>query len=97
MITVSTRQLVSAIEEAEAFRLPRMDEGTQYLYDELYRRLLNGSDLRLSMIDFSRFELDDIDSMREMHFAFESAESKARDLARTLRNIPAAAAASAFV
>lgn len=40
MISVSTKTLLSAIEEAEAFSLPEMNEGTQYLYDELYGKVL---------------------------------------------------------
>lgn len=97
VITVSIKQLVSATKAAEAFCLPRMSEGTQYLYDELYQRLLDGSELRLSMIDFNRFELDDMDSMRDLHTAFESDASKAQSLTRSLQDILAAAAASAFV
>ena len=97
MITVSTKQLVSAIEEAEEFRLPDMNEGTSYLYNELYRRLSEGSELRLSEIDFERFELDDIDSIRELHAGFERNESKVYTLMQLLRNIPPVTSVSAFV
>ena len=38
MITVSTRKLVSAIEEADVFHLPDRNEGTRYIYDEIYKR-----------------------------------------------------------
>ena len=97
MITVSTRQLVSAIEEAEAFRLPDMNEGTSYLYHDLYRRLSEGADLRLSEIDFDRFELEDIDSIRELHADLEENEGKACTLIRALRGILPVASAAAFV
>ena len=97
MITVNTRQLVSAIEEAEAFRLPDMNEGASYLYHELYRRLLEGADLRLSEIDFDRFELDDMDSIQELHAGFERDESKVHTLMRALRDIPPTVSAAAFV
>lgn len=88
---------MSAIEEAAAFCLPDMNEGTSYLYNELYRKLSEGSELRLSEIDFSRFELDDIDSIREMHSGFEMDESKAHTLMRALRDIPPSTSAAAFI
>ena len=97
MITVSTKHLVSAIEEAEPFCLPDMNEGTSYLYNELYRRLSEGADLRLSEIDFDRFELDDIDSIRDLHSGLESNEGKAHTLIRALWGIPPATKASAFI
>ena len=34
MITVSVKKLIEAIEEAEAFSLPDMTEGTRYLYHD---------------------------------------------------------------
>ena len=97
MITVSTKHLVSAIEEAEAFRLPDMNEGVCYLYNELYRRLSEGSNLLLSEIDFDRFELDDIDFIRELHSGFEKNEGKAHTLIRALWGIPPATKASVFI
>lgn len=97
MITVSTKQLVSAIEEAEAFCPPEMNEGTSYLYHGLYRRLSGGADLRLSEIDFDRFELDDIDSIWELHADFERNEGKAHTLMRALRDISPAVSTAAFV
>lgn len=97
MITVSTKQLVEAIEEAEAYRLPDMNEGTSYLYNELYQRLEKGSELRLSEIDFDRFELGDIDSIRELHASLGVSEGKARTLQWALWSIPPATGAVAFI
>lgn len=97
MITVSTKQLVSALENASALRLPDMNEGASYLYNEFYRRLAEGSELRLSGIDFDRFELDDIDTIRELHSGFETNEVKAHTLMRALRDIPPATSPSAFI
>ena len=97
MITVSTRQLVSAIEEAEAFRLPDMNEGASYLYHDLYKRLSEGMDLRLSEIDFDCFDLEDIDFIRELHSGLEENESKAHTLTRALQDIPPAASTASFV
>ena len=97
MITVSTRQLVSAIEEAEVFRMPDMNEGASYLYHDIYRRLLEGVDLRLSEIDFDCFELDDIDAIRELHSDLEANEYKAHTLMRLLQDMSPTASAAAFV
>lgn len=97
MITVSTKQLVSALEEATAFHLPDMNVGTSYLYHGLYSRLSEGLELRLSEIDFGRFELDDIDSIRELHTIFERNEGKAHTLIRALRDIPPVTGSSAFI
>ena len=47
MITVSVKNLVEAIREADAFALPEMNEGTSYLYNMVYRRMSNGQDVML--------------------------------------------------
>jgi hypothetical protein len=98
MITVSVKQLVSAIEEADVFHLPDMTEGTRYLYDDIYRKLSGGNDVRLSELDFDRFELDDIESMRSLYsHTLEANDSKCEQLSRSLRGISPVAALSAFV
>ena len=98
MISVSTKALLSAIEEAEAFSLPEMNEGTQYLYDELYGKVSRGMDLHLSEIEFDRFELDDVDMLRDLYTeTLGTNEMKAETLARNLANMPPAAISSEFV
>jgi hypothetical protein len=98
MMLVSVKQLVSAIEEAEAFSLPDMKGGTRYIYDNLYGRLSRGMELRLSDIDFERFELDDIDSMRTLYSdTLEVNEIGAERLTNSLRNIAPAPVLSAFI
>ena len=98
MITVSVKKLVSAMEEADAFHLSDMNEGTCYIYDEIYKRLSKGIEVRLSEINFSSFEFDDIDTMRDLYFnTLEINESKAEALAHILRNIPPVAVVSEFI
>lgn len=98
MITVSVKQLMGAIEEADAFKLPDMSEGTDYLYNRLYKRLLHGEDVRLSEIDYRRFELDDVEIMRDLYAdVLEPNENKAGAMARTLRSLQPVAAAAAFI
>ena len=98
MVTVDVKRLMAAIGEAERFRLPDMDEGTRYLYDELYRPLSEGMERRLSGLDFEHFELDDIESLRDIYWkSLEENGRRADALARTLRDIPPISAVSAFV
>ena len=98
MITVSVSQLISAIEEAGAFNIPDMGEGTDYLYNKLYRRLSHGDDVRLSEINFYNFELDDVDNIRSLNSdVFEANEQKSEALARSLRELKPATVTVAFV
>ena len=98
MITVDIKRLVAAVREAERFRLPDMNEGTRYLYNKLYRPLAEGKERRLSDINFESFELDDIESMRDIYCkVLEENESKADALTRALRDIPPIVAVTAFV
>ena len=98
MITVSVRQLVEAIKEADNYRLPDMNEGTSYLYNNLYKKLSNNEDVRLSHISWNSFELDDIDTMRDMYSdVLEANESRAYRITCSLRDMPPAVTAAAFV
>lgn len=98
MISVSTTALLSAIEEAEEFSLPEMNDGTKYLYDELYGKVSRGMDLHLSEIEFDRFELDDLDTMRDLYSdTLEANERKADALSHDFAKIPPAACAAKFV
>jgi len=67
MITVSVKQLVSAIEEAEAFKLPDMSAGTQYLHESVYKLLSQNMGVKLSEIDFDAFDSEDIGSLCSLY------------------------------
>jgi hypothetical protein len=98
MITVSIEQLVSAIEDAGFYTLPDMTEGAEYLYSSLYRRLSFGESVRLSEISYDSFELDDVDSMREIYTNnLEANEYKSSGITHTLRGLTPVTAAAAFV
>ena len=98
MITVNVSQLMSAIEEAGAFEIPDMSSGTDYLYNKLYKRLSYGDDVRLSEINFYNFELEDVDSMRNIYSAvLEANEYKSETIARSLRELKPATVAAAYV
>jgi len=98
MITVSVKELVAAIEEAEAFNLPDMTDGTRYLYDNLYRKLSCNVGVGLSEINFDAFTLDDVDNMRGLYSdVLEANEHKAETITRSLRGLSPTVAAAAFV
>lgn len=88
MITVSIRNLVEAIREADAFSLPEMNDGVSYLYDKVYSRMSKGHDVRLSELDFDAFDVDDIDSFNNLHTdVFEKNCYAADGIASTLREV----------
>lgn len=67
MIEVSVKQLMSAIAEADFFKMPEMNEGTSYLYNAIYSNLSQNKDVKLSEIDFDAFEADDINCLNDLH------------------------------
>jgi hypothetical protein len=98
MITVSTKHLLEAIEEADAFSLPDMNAGTEYLYSNLYERLSEGKDVFLSGIDFNAFALEDVEKMRSLYSTvLERNEHGAWNLSRSLQGVLPTATVSAFV
>ena len=98
MITVSVSQLMSAIEEADAFKIPDMSEGTDYLYNKIYMRLSFGEDVRLSEINFYNFELNDVDNIRKLHSdVLEANEQKSEALVQSLRGLKPATVTAVYV
>ena len=97
MITVDTRNLVEAIREAEAFKLPEMNEGTDYLFENLYRGLSRGEEVRLSNLDFNAFEEADLKSLNNLYSVFEKNCYTAREIASTLRETVPVCKAVAYV
>ena len=98
MITVSIKQLMSAIEEADIYEQPDMNEGTGYLYSNLYRRLSSGFDVKLSDLDFEAFEPEDIETLNGLHRnIFERDKYMTKGIVSTLRNASPAHKAVAYV
>ena len=98
MITVNVSQLVDAIKEADVYRLPDMNEGTGYLYKNLYKRLTSGGDVTLSSLDFDAFDSEDIDSISDLHSnVFERDHYAANGIMSTLRNAAPVPRAVAYV
>jgi len=98
MITVSIRNLVEAVGEAEAFKLPEMSEGTGYLFDNVYRRLSRGEDVALSSLDFYAFEPEDLESLNGLYSeVFEKDYYTACAVASALRDTVPVCKAVAYV
>jgi len=98
MITVSVMQLVDAIKEADVYRLPDMNEGTRYLYKNLYTRLANGDDVMLSSLNFDAFDSEDIDSISDMHSGiFARDHYAASSIMSTLRQVAPVSRAVGYV
>lgn len=88
MLQVCVKQLLSAIQSAEAFTLPEMDTGTAYLYNNLYGKLAQGEDVGLSNLDMTAFDTDDIASLKELYTeVFEANSHAASGLTMTLRHM----------
>ena len=88
MLTVSVRDLVDAIKEADIYRLPDMNEGTEYLYSNLYKQLSKGEDVTLSSLDFDAFEPEDIDSLSSLYSdVFERNSYTSGGIMSALRNV----------
>jgi hypothetical protein len=91
MITVfhvNIKQLLSALTEADTFKLPTMTAGTAYLYHNLYERLSQGKEIRLSSLDMNAFDHEDITTLKDLYaYVFEANHHTALALKTTLRQI----------
>ena len=92
--------LEAALQKAAPFVAPEMNGGTSYLFDKVYRRLSDGEEVRLSELDFTAFDSDDIAALKDLHDdVFERNSWQASELAGELSKIVPAckAEASAYV
>ena len=95
MLRTNVKALTAAIEGAEESKPPDMNAGTDYIHNNIYKRLSSGEELRLSDIDWERFKPEDLDTMQELHFyVFKADESKAHAIANALRSAPPIAVAA---
>jgi len=98
MLTVSVKALVEAIQDTEAYSLPEMNNGTEYLYKNLYSRLVHGDTVHLSDLDFDAFEAEDVGEMEGLYNnIFCAHNSQASRLRAEFRNMPAAIVRTQYV
>jgi len=98
MIQVNVSRLIDAIKESEEFRLPDMNEGTDYLYNNVYKLLSRGEDVRLSRLDFDAFESEDVNTLNELHTEkLEKNRCAAKGIAYTLKRVTPVCKAVGYV
>jgi len=97
MLKVDITQLVAAIRTATPFTLPEMNVGTQYIRDEICIRLANGNKVKFTDIDFSAFDLENIDDFRDYLYEVSRVNYKSGTVVQSLRNIEPAAVSIIFV
>ena len=98
MVTINIKKLFEAIGEADIFGLPDMTAGAQYLYNNIYQRLLRDEEIKLSEIDFKAFTSDDLTSLENLHTdVFEKNERTADNITSALRKITPVYNAVSFV
>ena len=95
---VNIKQLMAAIHEAAPFTLPEMNEGTSYLFANVYNRLSIGANVTISSLDFSAFDSDDIRLLSDLYDnIFEKNASQSEGIVETLQRISPMCKASAYV
>jgi hypothetical protein len=98
MITVNVKQLAASIAEAECFKLPEMNGGVTYLYRNLFERMCNGENVRLSSLDLGAFESEDLQAFGAIHTdVFERNYYAANRLTSTLQGLAPTCRAVSYV
>ena len=98
MIQVNIAGLVAALKNEPPFALPKMNEGTSYLYNRVYSRMANDEIVYLSDLDFSAFEADDITSLSSLYDdVFERNNHQAITITNALHNTAPVCKAVAYI
>jgi hypothetical protein len=92
------KKLTNELRKAKKFKLPTMTEGTMYLYDNIYQKLLRDEEVRLSQLNFDVFEYEDLTALTDLHTdVFEKNERKAYGIITELSKIEPVHNAVSFV
>jgi hypothetical protein len=98
MVQVNIAGLVAAIQKAPPFSFPEMNEGATYLFNLVYNHMANDNAVRLSELDFSAFEAEDINSLADLYNdVIEKNNHHADSIASTLRKIDPVCRVAAYV
>lgn len=98
MMQVNINQLMTALRKVPIYTQPEMDEGTSYLFNRVYNRMLHGEKVKLSELDFAAFEEDDIHSLNELYNSvFERNNREASCITNTLRKIDPISKVAAYI
>jgi len=88
MLKLNITQLLDTLHEVPAFTLPKMNDGISYVFKNIYHRLSNGEDVRLSNLDFSAFTEKDINYLDELYDnVLEPNNHKAYCIIKTLQRV----------
>lgn len=77
MITLNIKNFMDNIKSLEDTSMRRYEGGIQYLYDTIYSALIDGKDIHVGDIDFSRFSADEYEVF---HDKVIEEENSAREL-----------------
>jgi len=98
MIQINISGLMEAVKKASPFIMPEMNDGTNYLYNNVYSSMANDEPVSLSDLDFSAFESDDIQTLTRLYNdVFERNNQQANNIACTLRNAAPVCKAAAYI
>ena len=98
MIQVNIAGLVEAVQKVPPFVLPEMGDGISYLFNMVYIRLVNDETVRLSELEFSAFEEEDIQSLARLYEdLFEKNSHQAERIADTLRKAAPVCKAAVYI
>ena len=98
MLHVDIAQLVAGVQKVQPFSMPEMDMGTGYLFNQVYRSLVSGSTVKLSDLDFSAFEEEDINTLSNLcDNVYERSNQQAGGIADILRRTTPISKAAVYV
>jgi len=90
--------LISAVQNAPAFEAPKISEGTTYLLNNTYNRLLRGEEVLLSDLDLNAFESEDISTLHDLYNnVYGKNNYQANHIVATLRMIAPTSKTAAYV
>ena len=97
MLKVDISQLATAIRTVAPFAFREISSGTQYIRDEICNCLASGKKVKFSEIDFSAFDMEDIDDLLDYQHEVDLINHKSGSVAQSLREIEPAVVSGIFV
>ena len=98
MMQVNILHLVAALQKEPAFVHPEMDIGTTYLFSHVYTRMVRGEKVRLSELDFTAFEEEDLHSLGGLYDeVLGKSNQEASSITGALRKIAPISKVAAYI
>jgi len=67
MLKLNLTHLLASVQESPSFEFPEMNDGTRYLFKNIYCRISSGESVLLSDLDYDAFDNDDISSLQNLY------------------------------